>query len=118
MPASNPRLYLTLKPATYLAVRSLARATGKPLATVIREFLDEAGPALSHLASIAESLNDMDTETREKLGVTLARHMASATFVGDGIRHDLATTATKARRAARTRTRERSEPSRRRYPVQ
>lgn len=46
MPAARPRYQVTPTESTSLLLERLGKLTGKPTATMIRELLDEAAPAL------------------------------------------------------------------------
>ena len=46
MPASRPRMHVTPSESVHALLAEMQRLTGKPPATIVREFLDEAVPAL------------------------------------------------------------------------
>lgn len=46
MPTIEKRLFITPSPTVGPLLRELSKVTGKPAATLVREFLDEAAPAL------------------------------------------------------------------------
>jgi len=46
MPAARPRMHVTPSESVHVLIRELSRLTGKPPATLVRELLDEARPAL------------------------------------------------------------------------
>lgn len=56
MPTIKPRTAVTLTPEAKSALDSLARATGKPVATVISELLSEMAPQLADLAKMVEQV--------------------------------------------------------------
>jgi hypothetical protein len=74
MPAINPRIQVTLSPATYKAVVAVADAKGIPKARVITEFLEEAVPMLH---ATAEALRVVETAPK-KAAAILARASGDA----------------------------------------
>lgn len=46
MPAARPRMQVTPSQSTFLLLRELSELTGQAPATIVRELLDEAAPAL------------------------------------------------------------------------
>ena len=46
MPAARPRMHVTPSETVYRLLAELSRLTGKQPATIVRELLDEAAPAL------------------------------------------------------------------------
>ena len=62
MPAARPRMHVTPSESTYRLLQEVSRLTGKPPATIVRELLDEAAPALE--ATVA-ALTMLKTRPRE-----------------------------------------------------
>ena len=46
MPAARPRMHVTPSETVYRLLQAISKATGTPPATLVRELLDEAVPAL------------------------------------------------------------------------
>lgn len=56
MPATSPRFTITVHPETDTALKRLAAAQGRPVASIIREFLEGVTPTLNDLAQALESV--------------------------------------------------------------
>lgn len=72
MPATSPRLTITLHPATYTALKRLSEAQARPLASVIRELLDLAAPTVEQMAGAILSMKALEASARAELGNSLA----------------------------------------------
>lgn len=46
MPAARPRMHVTPSERSYLLLQELSKLTGQKPATIVRELLDEAAPAI------------------------------------------------------------------------
>lgn len=55
MPTTRKRLQIVLTPRLEEALDRLARATGLPVATIARSFLEEAVPTLNELSEVLEA---------------------------------------------------------------
>ena len=56
MPTANPRIQITPTEHTYRLICRLSKLTGKGQATIVRELLDEASPALEMMLEAVEQL--------------------------------------------------------------
>jgi hypothetical protein len=56
MPATSPRLCITVNVEAHSALKRLAVASRRPLASVIRELLEDAAPTVDQIASTIEAL--------------------------------------------------------------
>lgn len=54
MPATSPRISITLDPVDYETLQRLAALQGVPMSRIIREFVRETGPVLKQLADTLE----------------------------------------------------------------
>lgn len=55
MPATSPRITITLDPQDHETLKRLAELQGVPMSRIIREFVRETGPILSQLADTLEA---------------------------------------------------------------
>ncbi len=74
MPSQKPRVALTLTPELYAAIKDLGDALGKPVATVLVDFLVELIPELHGIAKMARMAQS---------GNKAATRRALAHMVGD-----------------------------------
>lgn len=72
MSTIEPRIYVTPSPSTGPMLRELAKLTGKPLATIVRELLDEMAPVMPEMI---EAFRLMQTRP-DKAQAALARMAA------------------------------------------
>lgn len=56
MPATQPRLQITPTLQSHLLLERLSKLTGKGKATIVREMLDEAAPAMQAMVEAFEQL--------------------------------------------------------------
>lgn len=54
MPATSPRISITLDPEDHETLQRLAALQGVPMSRIIREFVRECGPVLKQLADTLE----------------------------------------------------------------
>lgn len=83
MPAARPRMHVTPTEETYHLLVRLATLTGKPHATIVRELLDEAAPALRMTVDALETLKDRPREARAavaRLAAEAHREIAQITL--------------------------------------
>ena len=57
MPAARPRMQVTPSESSFRLLKELERLTGKPPATIVRELLDEATPALEMMVAAYRELH-------------------------------------------------------------
>jgi hypothetical protein len=55
MPATSPRITISLDPADHETLRRLADLQGVPMSRIVREFVREVGPILHQLADTLEA---------------------------------------------------------------
>lgn len=67
MPTSKPRVMLTLEPSDYQALTRLAELQGRPLATVLREFVTECSPVFNQIADALEAAQKMQKNASKDL---------------------------------------------------
>lgn len=72
MPATSPRLTITLHPDTYSALKRLSEVQARPMASVIRELLDLAAPTVEQMAGAIQSMKALEASARAELGNSLA----------------------------------------------
>lgn len=63
MPAARPRMHVTPSEQTHRLLTELSKLTGKPPATIVRELLDEATPALQMTVDAFQTLRDRPEES-------------------------------------------------------
>lgn len=64
MPAARPRMQVTPTERSYLLLRELSSITGKAPATIVREILDEAVPALETSLKAFRTINERPQESQ------------------------------------------------------
>lgn len=64
MPAARPRLQVTPTEQVYLLLTELSKIAGKPQATIVREILDEAAPALQMTIDAYRTIHSRPEEAR------------------------------------------------------
>ncbi len=64
MPAARPRMHVTPSETSYRLLQELERLTGKPPATMVRELLDEAAPALQMMVTAYRDLHAAPEEAQ------------------------------------------------------
>lgn len=62
MPAARPRMHVTPSENVHALIRELSRLTGKQPATIVRELLDEAVPALENAVTALRMLQERPQE--------------------------------------------------------
>ncbi len=66
MPTTNPRVNVTLSPATHRTVESMARLQRVSKSTVLRELLEASEPVLAQAVAMMEAANEMSDQARKK----------------------------------------------------
>lgn len=56
MPATSPRFTITVDHGTSAVLKRLAGIQGRPVASIVREILDDAAPIIAQLADTIEAL--------------------------------------------------------------
>jgi hypothetical protein len=74
MPAVSPRFTITVAPHTNDTLKRLAAIQGRPVASIIREVLDDAAPIMAQLADTMEALG----AAREAARAEITEGMAEA----------------------------------------
>ncbi len=64
MPAARPRMHVTPSETVYRLPQELQRLTGKSPATMVRELLDEASPALEMMVTAYRDLRTTPEEAQ------------------------------------------------------
>lgn len=62
MPASRPRMHVTPSEQGYRLLQELSKLTGKAPATIVRDLLDEAAPALE---TMVQAFRDIQGSTEQ-----------------------------------------------------
>jgi len=76
--AEKKRLLVTVGDRGRRACERLAAASGKPLATVVGELVDEAAPMLEALASSMEAMREKKGDAYRAVSLALAKTQLSA----------------------------------------
>ena len=76
MPAASPRFALTVRPETKAALTRLAGVQGRPVASLIRDVLDDAAPIMEELAGTIEALGAAREAARAEMTDGLAEAAA------------------------------------------
>jgi len=71
MPATSPRLSITVPDHTHAALKRLSAAQGRPLGALVREYLEMATPALEELAGAMEMMRAAQDAARSELATSL-----------------------------------------------
>lgn len=80
MPTVNPRINVTLSPSMDQLVTRLAALERVSKATILRELLETAEPALAHAAALMEAADNAGAKARENV----AKDMQSAVKAVEG----------------------------------
>lgn len=72
MPATSPRLCITINDEAHGALKRLASIQGRPLASVIRELLEDAAPTVDQIATSIAALKAAEASARAGIAGTLA----------------------------------------------
>jgi hypothetical protein len=64
MPAARPRMHVTPSETVFRLLAELSALTGKPPATIVRELLDEAVPALEMTLQAFRAIADRPEEAK------------------------------------------------------
>lgn len=72
MPATSPRLSITLSQETHDAVARLSAIQRRPIATIVREFLDTAAPTIDQIAASMEAMEAAQAAARTELACSLS----------------------------------------------
>lgn len=89
MPATSPRLCITLSVQTDMALKRLAAAQGRPVAAVVREYLESATPVLEELAGAMESVRDAEASAKMSLSENVSEVMEEMQPHISGLIHHL-----------------------------
>ena len=76
MPATSPRFTITVRPVTKAALTRLAGVQGRPVASLIRDVLDDAAPIMEELAGTIEALGAAREAARAEMTDGLAEAAA------------------------------------------
>lgn len=79
MPAARPRMHVTPSISVHALLGQLSRLTGKPPATIVRELLDEAIPALETSVEALQMLKDRPQAAMQAVDRMLDDAMRGAT---------------------------------------
>jgi hypothetical protein len=71
MPATNPRLTITLQPATAARLRRISELTGNSQSALIAEILDGSAHVFDRLIRVLEAAESMKGEVRERVGAEM-----------------------------------------------
>ncbi len=77
MPNARPRIQVTPSEASYHLLKRLSKLTGKGQATMVREMLDEASPALQMMVEAFEQLAKRPEEMQAVVGRMAAQAHAT-----------------------------------------
>nr|CRY95680.1 hypothetical protein [uncultured prokaryote] len=81
MPAARPRMQVTASETSYRLLCELSALTGKPMATITRELLDEATPALQMAVTALRDIKTRPQQVRDamdRLANTVIRDISQA----------------------------------------
>jgi hypothetical protein len=87
MPTNNPRIQVTLSPATHAAVVAVARARKVPKARVISELLDQAAPVLQEVAKALRLVDSAPERAVAHLARVSGDAVANLLQTGLDLRH-------------------------------
>ncbi|MCR6497401.1 hypothetical protein LJB71_15080 [Thermomonas sp. S9] len=73
MPAARPRMHVTPSESVHALLRELSQLTGKPPATIVREMLDEAAPALEMAVQAFRALHRRPQEAQAAIARMAAK---------------------------------------------
>lgn len=81
MPAARPRMHVTPSETVYRLLQAISKATGTPPATLVRELLDEAVPALETSLEAIRLIQNRPAEAQAamaRLATTAIRDLTQA----------------------------------------
>lgn len=78
MPSKNPRMMLTVKPATLAMVQRVAKPLGVPAATFVSQLLDEMSPLMEGMAQALIAAKEKRLEAFDHLSETLGAMQVQA----------------------------------------
>lgn len=73
MPATNPRVTVTLKPATQAQLREISRLTGSSQSSLVSELLEQSGPVFDRLIKLLKAAEAARSEVSSKVVENLGR---------------------------------------------
>lgn len=83
MPAARPRMHVTPSEQGYRLLQELSKLTGKAPATIVRELLDEAAPAMESTVEAFRILRDRPEQSQAavaRLAANAHAQIAQATL--------------------------------------
>ena len=108
MPTNNPRITITLEPATYARLRRLSELTDQSLSAIVSEILDGSAQVFDRTITVLEAAKSATEEMREKTAADLAaaqtkleQQLGLSLEVFDGYTESLLEDAEAVRRRAR-----------------
>lgn len=72
MPATSPRICITMSEEAHKALKRLSAVQGRPLSSLIREMLDDAAPTVDQLATSMEALKAAQASAKAGIAGTLS----------------------------------------------
>lgn len=72
MPATNPRISVTLKPSLDAMLKRMSDATGQSRSAIVGELLEQAEPVLARMVAVIEAARTATDEARGRLVANLA----------------------------------------------
>lgn len=89
MPSDSPRIMLTVPRDLFEVIGELARAAGKPRATVITEILSEARPAMQSMASMLMALKSNPQGVRQMMDQAAGQAVLNLGVAGQALHEAL-----------------------------
>ena len=76
MPTSNPRITITLPPATHAQLRRLSELTDQSQSSLVSEILEASAPVFERTIRVLEAANDARAEMKGRMASDLATAQA------------------------------------------
>jgi hypothetical protein len=67
MPATNPRIHITVKPSFHAVLQRLSAATGQSMSSLLAEFLQPNEDVFERMATIIEAASTVQADVRREL---------------------------------------------------
>jgi len=76
--ARSERMNISLRPSTVAILERLAKAAGRPVVTVVSDYVEEGEAMLAMGAAALEKLNESRAAVRRRHGVPLLKNLKGA----------------------------------------
>jgi hypothetical protein len=71
MPATNPRIHITVKPSFHAVLQRLSAATGKSMSSLLAEFLEPNEDVFERMTTIIEAASTVREDVRREMAASM-----------------------------------------------